>query len=98
MPPSKPTYIPVQGSKYANNVIRKVTPSGEEEISFFCEYCMKTFMSLQGLMYHRPYHTGEWKYVCDQERCGQGYMKSRDFNAHMKKKHGIDSQLSKHIP
>ncbi len=74
-------------SKYANNVIRKVTASGEEEISFYCEYCNKIFKSLQGLMYHRPIHTGEWTYRCEYEDCGRGFVKSRDYYTHLKLKH-----------
>ena len=56
-----------------------------------CEYCLKTFKSDVGLYYHKPIHTGNWKYRCNL--CDKGYMETKKYNAHMESHR---KQLQKH--
>ena len=60
-----------------NRSVIKRTADGK----FVCEYCLKTFKSDVGLYYHKPIHTGQWKYTCNV--CDRGYMETKKYNAHM---------------
>ena len=48
---------------------------------FACDDCGKMFTTYTGLYFHRPHHTGEWKYQCDV--CDKGYMQLSKYRDHI---------------
>lgn len=80
---AKPLYPRESSFSSMEKQSKRYTPvvlPGSDEYVYRCEYCNKTFRSQMGLYYHKPIHTGEWKYVCDI--CDRGYMKLDAFNSH----------------
>ena len=49
---------------------------------FACEFCGKMFTTSSGLYFHKPIHTGQWKYKCDI--CDKCYMEATKYRNHIK--------------
>ena len=48
---------------------------------FPCEFCGKMFTTSSGLYFHKPIHTGQWKYRC--ELCDKCYMETSKYRNHI---------------
>ncbi len=48
---------------------------------FACDDCGKMFTSHMGLYFHKPIHTGEWKYTC--AICQRGFQETKKYNKHI---------------
>ncbi len=48
---------------------------------FACNFCGKMFTSHMGLYFHKPIHTGEWKYKCAV--CQRGFQETKKYNKHV---------------
>ncbi|KAJ8683916.1 hypothetical protein QAD02_019708 [Eretmocerus hayati] len=60
---------------------------------FSCEFCGKRFRFKGILTTHRRQHTGERPYSCND--CQHHFTNWPNYNKHMKRRHGIDTAISK---
>ncbi|XP_011311350.1 zinc finger protein 577 [Fopius arisanus] len=63
---------------------------------FTCEFCGKCFRFKGILTTHRRQHTGERPYSCLE--CQHHFTNWPNYNKHMKRRHGINTSHTKHLP
>ncbi|XP_066586730.1 zinc finger protein 626-like [Prorops nasuta] len=63
---------------------------------FTCEFCGKSFRFKGILTTHRRQHTGERPYSCLE--CQHHFTNWPNYNKHMKRRHGINTSHTKHLP